>query len=325
MAPPGISSGSRMRHHCGALDDLRNFLDEGEAPVCVGWAPMLGSSVQTTWLVVNALKQLRLRGVVIGGSNRGGLKGATEVEQEALDEYLTEHVLIVESAPLSELLSRCRMVIHPGSSEMTEAALKSGTPAVIAPCVKDEVRNAERVRNAGCGVMIPTLHEVTMAQLASAIEKCCSDRLIRQRCNQMRLQLQVQQKKQGQRQETRKHVNLKMHDTGSPACTHSRTSSSASISVVSHSSAPVDFPTGTPQARRRKGHGSPIHVVKVSSSRRKRDCSERSLETVQKDTMAKSCWSFLMVAAQSIGILSCLDDELYRSKCQPKRLCVDNC
>lgn len=183
-----------QRHCSKAAEELEKFFNAGEPPVCVGWAPMLAScSYQATFIAVRCLMTLGLRGIILTGAASGpeGIPRFQSTEEREVADYMSTHVLLHDAAPCEQLFRRCVAVLHPGSGHATRSALLAGVPSVIAPCFRDELRNAGAVEGLGCGVAVPTLHKVSASRLRSAVALACSDRQMRHTCRRLSASMAV--------------------------------------------------------------------------------------------------------------------------------------
>lgn len=176
---------ARNQHVCRKASlELEEFLGAGEPPVCVGWAPMLASCPsQATFIAVRCLKNLGLRGIILSGAGSPkGIPRLQSAEEREVADYMATRVLFIDAAPCEQLFRRCVAVLHPGCGQATKSALLAGVPSVISPCCRNEVRNAEAVTRIGCGIAVPTFHEVSNSRLHSALALACFDLGMRQAC-----------------------------------------------------------------------------------------------------------------------------------------------
>jgi hypothetical protein len=144
------------------------------APAYIGWGSMMAVSPEhMTRLAVQSLMLAGLPGIVLGGFANlhiGLLKG--EKDKDIYD-YATKNVLFLQSAPHGWLFPHCSVTVHHGGAGTTSAALRSGVPTVVTPCLADQFDNAALVRAAGCGVGFKkALLKITVLQLAEAMKLC---------------------------------------------------------------------------------------------------------------------------------------------------------
>ncbi|WP_156755578.1 glycosyltransferase [Actinokineospora pegani] len=117
-------------------DRLRRFLDDGPAPVYIGFGSMADrDSSRTTTMVTEAVRRAGVRAVLATGWG-----GATPD---------TDGVLVIDQAPHDWLLPRMSAVVHHGGGGTTGAALAAGLPQVVCPFVADQPHWADRMHAAG--------------------------------------------------------------------------------------------------------------------------------------------------------------------------------
>merc|ERR1719159_1130679 len=120
-----------------------------------------------------------MRGIILGGwanLNASMLKGHPDTE--AMEAYVKENVLFLQTAPHEVLFPQCSVIVHHGGSGTTAAALRSGVPTIITPCAFDQFDNAQLVQNNGCGFAMPQFSKVTVEQLSKAMKTCVQDEKI---------------------------------------------------------------------------------------------------------------------------------------------------
>jgi len=138
---------------------------------------------QATFIAVRCLKNLGLRGIILSGAaSPKGIPRLQSAEEREVADYMATRVLFIDAAPCEQLFRRCVAVLHPGCGQATKSALLAGVPSVISPCFRNEVRNAEAVARIGCGIAVPTFHEVSNSRLHSALALACFDLGMRQAC-----------------------------------------------------------------------------------------------------------------------------------------------
>jgi UDP:flavonoid glycosyltransferase YjiC (YdhE family) len=151
--------------------ELSRFLDEGPAPVCVGFGSMSTEApAAMSELVVRAAAASRTRLVLLSGW--AGLEA----------ERLSPDVLTLREAPHAWLYPRCRAVVHHGGAGTTAAAVCAGVPAVVVPFHGDQPFWASRVHALGLGPAPVPRRRLTAERLAAAITEACEDPLMRERC-----------------------------------------------------------------------------------------------------------------------------------------------
>jgi UDP:flavonoid glycosyltransferase YjiC (YdhE family) len=150
---------------------LVRFLEDGPAPVCIGFGSVVTSDAARLGRVaLEALARSGLRGVLLGGwSGIGG------------DEDISGHVLRLESAPHGWLFPRMAAVVHHGGAGTTAAGLRAGAPGILTPFSSDQPFWASRIEALGVGPRPIPIHRLTADNLAEAMRLAVSDESIRAR------------------------------------------------------------------------------------------------------------------------------------------------
>jgi sterol 3beta-glucosyltransferase len=105
----------------------QGFLQAGPPPVYIGFGSIPSvDPMRTTAMVVEALAMVGLRGILASGW--GGLAAAP----------FTEHVYMLDAAPLDRLFPSVAAVVHHGGAGTTAASLRAGQPTVICPFFGDQ-------------------------------------------------------------------------------------------------------------------------------------------------------------------------------------------
>jgi sterol 3beta-glucosyltransferase len=140
---------------------LQTFLESGAPPVYVGFGSIgdAAKAVQTTRLVIAALQQSGLRGVLATGWN-----GLAQLND------LPEDIIILESAPHAWLFPRMAAVVHHGGAGTTAAGLRAGVPSVILPNGLDQFAWGRRVSELGAGPSPIPRKQLTTERLAAALQ-----------------------------------------------------------------------------------------------------------------------------------------------------------
>jgi sterol 3beta-glucosyltransferase len=154
--------------------DLAEFIEDGPAPVFVGFGSMSGSDPgKTTRMVLQALAESGQRGLL--GAGWGGL----EVDR------LPETALKIGSVPFDWLFLRVSAVVHHGGAGTTAAGLLAGRPTVICPFVADQPFWGRRVSTLGVGPPPIPQRKLTAHNLASAIKRTVTDAGMKQRAAEL--------------------------------------------------------------------------------------------------------------------------------------------
>ncbi|NRQ36951.1 glycosyltransferase family 1 protein [Nonomuraea sp. NN258] len=145
--------------------DLAAFLDDGDAPVYVGFGSMAGTDPQRLGRIV--AEAVRLAGVrAVLASGWGGIRA----------ESLPDTVHLLDQAPHDWLFPRMAAIVHHGGSGTTGAALAAGRPQVICPFVADQPFWAARVYAAGVALPPQPQRRLTPDALAGALRVATTDR-----------------------------------------------------------------------------------------------------------------------------------------------------
>lgn len=173
-----MSSGD---HNFGGQDaeTITRFLAQrGErciAPAYFGWGSMIALSAEhMACLAVRSLKLSKLRGIVLkgwAGVTMDHVRNAQCKDATELVAYAEENVIFVETAPHEWLFPQCSVIVHHGGSGTTAAALRSGRPSIVTPCMFDQIENAELVKATGAGIALESLHVVSAKSIAAAIKQ----------------------------------------------------------------------------------------------------------------------------------------------------------
>ncbi len=154
--------------------DLLNFLENGSAPIYVGFGSM-GSRKpeETADLVLQALARTQQRAILMSGW--GGLSSAN----------LPDSVFMVDSIPHSWLFPRVAAVVHHGGAGTTAAGLRAGVPSIITPFFGDQPFWGHRVAELGAGVAPIPRKNLSVDALAGAIQQVVTDQTMRERAAQI--------------------------------------------------------------------------------------------------------------------------------------------
>jgi sterol 3beta-glucosyltransferase len=149
--------------------ELKTFLDEGEAPVYVGFGSMAGRSPRKIAnIVIEALQQANVRGIIATGW--GGLD---------LDD-LPERIFKIDKVPHDWLFPRMAAVVHHGGAGTTAAGLRAGRPTIICPFFGDQPYWGRRVHSLRVGSKPIPQKKMTVEKLVTAIREVTTDQTILQ-------------------------------------------------------------------------------------------------------------------------------------------------
>lgn len=150
--------------------ELSAFLEDGEAPVYIGFGSLAGRDPgRTTDVVLEAVAEAGVRAVIATGW--GGLTA----------DDVPANVHLVDGAPHDRLFPRCAAVVHHGGSGTTAAGLRAGVPSVICPFFGDQPFWGARVAAIGAGPEPIPQKQLTSERLARALELALADPGLRAR------------------------------------------------------------------------------------------------------------------------------------------------
>lgn len=132
---------------------VRQFLDDGEPPVFIGFGSMVAGDVAA--VLDRTVGRLGMRVVMARGC------GAARVPEK--------NVLVIGDEPHAELFPRMAAVVHHGGAGTTAAALRAGVPAVTVPFTADQPFWARRVAALRAGPEPIPRRRLTPDRLARAI------------------------------------------------------------------------------------------------------------------------------------------------------------
>jgi len=140
---------------------LLDFIQRGSPPLFVGFGSIVdsASAVQTTELIIDALKRSGQRGILATGWNA-----------MSKTDPVPEEIFMLESAPHSWLFPRMAAVIHHGGAGTTAAALRAGVPSIVIPYSNDQFAWGKRVHELGVGAKPIPRKKLTADKLSDAIQ-----------------------------------------------------------------------------------------------------------------------------------------------------------
>lgn len=150
--------------------ELEKFLDQGEAPVYVGFGSMAGHNPERiTKMVIDALLKTGQRGVIATGW--GGMSVMN----------VPKNIFVLDSAPHGWLFPRMAAVAHHGGAGTTAEGLRAGIPSVIVPFTVDQPFWGNRVKALGVGPESIHSSKLTTDALADAIHIAVTDKSLGER------------------------------------------------------------------------------------------------------------------------------------------------
>ncbi|MEO6084246.1 MAG: glycosyltransferase [Umezawaea sp.] len=136
---------------------LARFLDDGPAPVYLGFGSMAGPDAERTGrMIADAVRLAGVRAVVATGWGGIASVGSAEVH-------------VIDQAPHDWLFPRVAAVVHHGGGGTTGAALAAGAPQVVCPFVADQPHWARRMHAVGVAPTPLRQGRLTAEALAAAI------------------------------------------------------------------------------------------------------------------------------------------------------------
>jgi sterol 3beta-glucosyltransferase len=155
---------------------LSKFLASGAPPVYIGFGSMGSRNpAETADLVLAALDQSGQRGILVSGW--GGLSQA----------HLPDTVHMMESW----LFPRVAAVVHHGGAGTTAAGLRAGVPSIVIPFFGDQLFWGQRVEKLGVGTAPIPRKNLTVENLARAIDRAVTDPVMRQQAANLGAKIQA--------------------------------------------------------------------------------------------------------------------------------------
>jgi UDP:flavonoid glycosyltransferase YjiC (YdhE family) len=147
-------------------DDLKNFLDNGDAPVYIGFGSIVVDDPdEFTSLIFEAVKLAGCRALVSKGW--GGFGSNADCP---------DNVFMLENTPHDWLFPRCAAVVHHGGAGTTAIGLKTARPTMIVPFFGDQPFWGAMVSKAKAGAHECTPYKKLNAErLAEGIKQCLTE------------------------------------------------------------------------------------------------------------------------------------------------------
>jgi sterol 3beta-glucosyltransferase len=146
--------------------DLEDFLNKGKPPVYVGFGSIADPAlaIQTTDLVIEALRKAGQRGVLASGWQGMTIQGE-----------IPDDIFLLESAPHAWLFPRMAAVVHHGGAGTTAAGLRAGVPSIVIPHTNDQFAWGRRAEELGVGSKPIPRKQLNAERLAAAIHDALKD------------------------------------------------------------------------------------------------------------------------------------------------------
>ncbi|MCQ2457399.1 MAG: glycosyltransferase [Clostridia bacterium] len=138
-------------------EDLKEFMENGEEPVYIGFGSMnSGNMNRTITTVLRSVRASRVRAVVNLGWSGAKLK-------------TTKNVYFADYIPHDWLFPRVKAVVHHGGAGTTAAGLRYGKPTLVIPFGGDQPFWGNRVYEMGCGPKPIRRDVLTVNRLTKAL------------------------------------------------------------------------------------------------------------------------------------------------------------
>ena len=158
-------------------EGLIRFLNDGEAPIYIGFGSMVGGSFsEMRRIVLDSLKITGQRAVLASGWRKLG------------GDHLPPNVYCVDFVPHGWLFARVRAVVHHGGAGTTAAGLMAGKPTLIIPFGGDQPFWGQRVYACGAGPKPIPRKELTVPLMAERLRQL-DDSQMRRNAEQLALRL----------------------------------------------------------------------------------------------------------------------------------------
>ncbi|MFJ6674849.1 glycosyltransferase [Actinosynnema sp. NPDC091369] len=152
---------------------VERFLDDGPAPVYLGFGSMAGRDAERSGrTVVEAVRRAGVRAVLATGWGGPASTGSADV-------------LVIDQAPHDRLFPRMAAVAHHGGGGTTGAALAAGVPQVVCPFVADQPHWAQRAHAIGVAPPPVRQRRLTVDTLADALATAVNDPAMRRRATEI--------------------------------------------------------------------------------------------------------------------------------------------
>jgi sterol 3beta-glucosyltransferase len=141
---------------------LQQFLDEGDAPIYIGFGSIGGKDpAATTRMILQAVQHAKVRAVIATGW--GGL---------ACDPALIpEGVHVLTEAPHGPLFEYMAAVVHHGGAGTTAAGLRAGKPTLICPFFGDQPFWGQLVHRRGVGPLPLPQKKLSVTALTQRLQQ----------------------------------------------------------------------------------------------------------------------------------------------------------
>jgi vancomycin aglycone glucosyltransferase len=157
---------------------LENFLDQGPAPIYIGFGSMPDPDPRRTTLqLLDAIGELGCRAVISRGWAGLG------------EGPLPEGVLVVDAVDHASLFPRMAVIVHHGGSGTTHSAARAGVPQIIVPHVLDQFYFARRVVDLGVGTSTSSRGRLDVTSLATSLRALIDNEFVAERARTLGAEL----------------------------------------------------------------------------------------------------------------------------------------
>ncbi|MEM6613476.1 MAG: glycosyltransferase [Cyanobacteria bacterium P01_C01_bin.72] len=159
---------------------LSDFLNQGDQPIYIGFGSMaLRESVAVTKIIIEALKQINLRAILLSGwANLGQVDLPDNI-------YLLE-----EYVPFDWLFPRLKAVVHHGGSGTVALGLHAGIPQVVIPFFADQPGWGKRLEMLGVAPPPIAIKNLDTEKLLTSLTIATRDTELRQKAQAIASRLQ---------------------------------------------------------------------------------------------------------------------------------------
>jgi len=146
---------------------IRQFLDEGDAPIYFGCGSM-GVRDEGARIFVEVARSLGKRAVIF--------KGWSNLQPIDRD----KDFLFIDSVAHDQLFPHMAAIVHHGGAGTTMSAVKAGKPQVILPYGYDQFYIADRIQTLGVGAAGERNQKMTVNGLTQSLHDCLTDKIAQQ-------------------------------------------------------------------------------------------------------------------------------------------------
>jgi UDP:flavonoid glycosyltransferase YjiC (YdhE family) len=143
--------------------DLARFLEQGEAPVFIGFGSMIGLARPNADL--DEVTQLMLESAQLAGC-RAIVQSHWDVVATMQEDA---RIYRLTSAPHAQIYPRCAAIVHHGGAGTTQTALLCGRPSVVVAHATDQFFWGDKLRRLGVSPAVIKRRKATPAKIAAAI------------------------------------------------------------------------------------------------------------------------------------------------------------